>query len=169
MVWLEYIFSNDFIPRAYCSLSDPILRGITVFGDFFTFAAYAVIPLVLFNVYFARKKDFTLSWILAAFALFIIMCGVGHLLDVITVWYPYLRFAAFWKVGTAIISLVVAGILVYLYPTLLKIPTIREYEKEIKRREKSEKDLQTTIKILLMNKDRLEKNVLDRLDKFVNE
>src|SRR5688572_23601692 len=49
--------------------------------------AYTWIPIALLGVWRARK-DIPLNWTLLCFAAFIVLCGLTHVMNVVTVWDP---------------------------------------------------------------------------------
>jgi hypothetical protein len=50
-------------------------------------------------------------WLLAMFAVFILACGVSHLLEILVLWYPYYWLLAIEVSATALISLTVLYLL----------------------------------------------------------
>lgn len=113
------------MPHGYCYLWNPPLVSLHVFSNLLIAIAYFTIPLTL--IYIVRKrKDIPLDFVFFLFAAFIVSCGIGHLMDVWTLWN-----ANYWTSGviraiTAIVSIATAIVLVRLIPTIIDIPTEEE-------------------------------------------
>lgn len=84
------IFSDmisRFMPHGACLYWDTSIISKLVIGDAGTFVVYMVIASGL--GYLSWKAPIVLPHNVALmFAPFIFFCGVGHLIDVITIWYP---------------------------------------------------------------------------------
>lgn len=88
--------------------------------------AYAWIPIELVRVQRARN-DIPVDWVVLCFAGFIVLCGLGHALAVLTIWRPLYWLSGEIKAATAIISLVTAGLLTAVVaPELRRIPSSQE-------------------------------------------
>ena len=113
---------NGFIPHGYCiSWSVPLLTTY-VLSDLLTFLAYFSMPVAI--VHFARqRKDFPYRWLLWLFAGFITACGSTHLMGVVVLWQPMYGLDALLKAITAIVSIITAGVLWYLLPHALRLPS----------------------------------------------
>jgi signal transduction histidine kinase len=71
-------------------------------GDFFIWLSFIAIPLVL--LYFTRRRDLPHRRVFVLFALALLACGFGHLIDALMFQYPVYRLAGVWTVVTAILS-----------------------------------------------------------------
>nr|WP_321170094.1 ATP-binding protein [Mastigocoleus testarum] len=96
-----------------------------------------------------KREDIPFDWIFLCFGAFIIFCGITHLMEVWTLWYPNYWISGCLKACTAAISLSTALLLFYLLPKLLAIPNVPKLEalntvlaKEISERKKIEAKLQ---------------------------
>lgn len=109
----QIIFSSDFIPRGHCGGWNPTFVWLYVLSNCMVFAAYMAIPFVLGMAHLEMRKgraafgitrrQITHSRI--TFAIFILLCGVGHLLDgALSFFYPYYHFFAVWHALTAVAS-----------------------------------------------------------------
>lgn len=99
-----------------------------VIGDAAYAIAYTWIPLELLRVYRARK-DMRFTWILGCFCGFIAFCGIGHVLDIVTVWNPLYWLSATNKHIGGAVSLVTAYLLsTRVAPALIAIPTGDDYK-----------------------------------------
>ena len=104
-----------FMPRAHCMNFDPVLYLSYAATNLAIFLAYMVIPYPLLKMARALKVYDAIKTSLYLFAAFIWCCGVGHLVDVVMVWYPVYMFQVIWHWATATISIVTA---LYVIPSL---------------------------------------------------
>src|ERR1700759_4716130 len=87
-MWKMSSFSSSgFMPHGHCYLWTPSLVWLHVLSDALIFLAYVTIPATL--VYFVRRrKDLPFDWMFLCFGVFIVSCGMTHLMEVWTVWNP---------------------------------------------------------------------------------
>ncbi len=109
-------------PHGFCLLWDPGLIWLHALSDIGIGVAYFTIPMAL-AVFARRRQDLVFRPVFWLFAAFIMLCGTGHLLDVLTLWVP-----AYWadglvKAATAIVSIVTAVALWWLLPQALALPS----------------------------------------------
>jgi hypothetical protein len=115
------LFNVDrYTPHGFCLLWEPELVWMHLVADLTISLAYFSIPVIL--VYLIRKNKYRMpySWVFAMFALFILLCGVTHLISIVTLWYPVYYLEGVIKVLTAVASLTTAILLFPLIPTLLE-------------------------------------------------
>lgn len=125
--FLGRIFSsNQYIPHGHCYLWQTPLVSLHVVSNIIIALAYFSIPLTLF--YFAYKRDAdkqpdetSSNRVFWLFGAFISLCGTGHLLAVVTLWYP-----VYWVTGvvhgcTAVVSTYTAVELLTLLPKFLTL------------------------------------------------
>ncbi|MGD1936256.1 MAG: hypothetical protein ACFCA4_01685 [Cyanophyceae cyanobacterium] len=126
--WFEtFIFSanTSYMPHGNCYLWQTPLVQLHVVSDALIAIAYFSIPVML--VYFAYQQRKMLPFSLfAMFGGFILLCGIGHLLEIWTLWHP-----AYWLSGveqalTALISCYTAASLFTLLPQFLALRTPEE-------------------------------------------
>lgn len=122
MNFLAPLFSDDrFMPHGHCYLWDPGLIRLHLISDFLIAAAYFTIPFTL--VHFVRKRrDLPFNWMFVCFGVFIVACGLTHVMEVVTLWKPYYWLAGTIKAITALASVPTAILLVRLIPAALSIP-----------------------------------------------
>jgi signal transduction histidine kinase/CheY-like chemotaxis protein len=109
-------------PHGFCLLWEPGLIWLHALSDIGIGIAYFTIPMAL-AVFARRRRDLVFRPVFFLFAAFIMLCGTGHLLDVLTLWVP-----AYWadglvKAATAIVSIVTAVALWVLLPQALALPS----------------------------------------------
>jgi len=119
--FLQKIFQADFLPHGTCYLWQPGVLWLNVISDLTISLAYYAIPVLL--VWFLRKRnDLQFSWILLAFAAFILACGTTHLMAVWTVWHATYRLDGAVKAVTALASVATAALLAPMLPALVHLP-----------------------------------------------
>jgi PAS domain S-box-containing protein len=112
---------NGFMPHGHCYLWDPGLMRLHLISDFLIAAAYFTIPFTL--VHFVRKRrDLPFNWMFLCFGIFIIACGMTHVMEIITLWKPYYWVSGIVKAITALASVPTAILLIRLIPQVVNIP-----------------------------------------------
>jgi diguanylate cyclase (GGDEF)-like protein/PAS domain S-box-containing protein len=117
------VFSNaGFMPHGHCYLWTPTLLWTYVLSDTAIGLAYLSIPVAL--IYFVRKRtDLKFNWIFKLFSVFILLCGMTHMLSVWTIWHPDYWIDAGLKAITALVSVFTAVVLWPLIPKAIKLPS----------------------------------------------
>lgn len=139
-VFLEKLFSSDFMPHGYCYLWKPGLVWLHVLSDALIALAYFSIPLTL--VYFIRKRrDLPFHWMFVSFGIFILACGTTHIMEVWTLWHATYWLSGAIKVVTATASVPTAILLVQLVPQVLALPSPKALRLEIAERKRAERAL----------------------------
>jgi two-component system sensor histidine kinase UhpB len=123
MLELTSLFSTDgFMPHGMCYMWRPAILAVHVGADLLIALAYFTIPFTL--VYFVRKRtELHFTWIFLSFAIFIVACGISHVMEIWTIWYPMYWLSGGVKVITAIASILTAILLVKLVPAALRFPS----------------------------------------------
>ncbi len=119
--FLDTLFETDrYMPHGYCFLWQPELLWMHIISDVAIAAAYFSIPITIY--YLLRKNAQTIPyrWVLAMFAVFILFCGLTHLIELVTLWRPYYYIEGIMKVLTAAASVATAVMIFPLVPTLLE-------------------------------------------------
>jgi PAS domain S-box-containing protein len=120
--FLGYFGVDGFMPHGHCYLWTPALLWGQAASNAAIAAAYFSIPFAL--LYFVRKRsDIAFRPMFVMFGLFILSCGVTHLMDLWTIWRP-----AYWldlgvRAFTAASSLTTAWMLWVAMPKALSIPS----------------------------------------------
>src|SRR5258705_148651 len=114
--------SSMFSPHGICLLWEPELIWLHVASDVVIAAAYFSIPVAL-SIFVSKRRDVDFGWVFWAFALFIMACGVGHVMSIITLWYPVYGIEGIVKAMTAAASIVTAAMLWPLLPKVLALPS----------------------------------------------
>ena len=112
---------DGFMPHGHCYLWDPGLMRLHAVSDFLIAAAYFTIPFTLIQ-FVRRRRDLPFNWMFVCFGVFIIACGLTHIMEIITLWKPYYWVSGIVKAVTAIASVPTAVLLIRLIPAAMKIP-----------------------------------------------
>lgn len=114
--------TGGFMPHGHCYLWLPQMVWLQVLSNGVIGSSYVVISSLL--VYFVwRRKDLPFDWMFLAFGLFIVACGVGHFIDILTLWRPMYWLSGVEKGFTASVSVLTAMLLVPLLPKALALPS----------------------------------------------
>ena len=142
---MQLLETNGFIPHGHCYLWQTNLVGLHVLADGLIALAYFSIPVMLF--YFVRNREDTnvFKKVSLLFGAFIIACGITHVMEIWTLWYPVYWLSGLLKAITALISLYTAFELSFLIPVALAMPSSEQLiqinqalEKEILERRTTE-------------------------------
>src|ERR1700730_307941 len=137
--------SSMFSPHGICLLWEPELIWLHVASDAIIAMAYFSIPFAL-TIFVSKRRDLKFGWIFWAFAVFILACGLTHVLSIYTLWVPIYGIEGLLKAATAGASIFTAVALWPLLPKLLAIPSPFELlqvqaaleEQELKSRDSAE-------------------------------
>jgi PAS domain S-box-containing protein len=118
----ELLAVSSFMPHGMCYLWKPWLVGLHLVSNGAIALAYFSLPITL--VYILRQReDIPFDGIFILFAAFILFCGIGHTIDIWTVWHPNYWLAGWIKLSTAAISLATAIALIVKIPQILTLPS----------------------------------------------
>lgn len=119
----DIIGSASYLAHGYCLLWQPWLVALHAVPDFFIFLAYTSIPIALLKLLRMRPELAEYRGLLSLFAAFILLCGLTHLVGLLTLWFPIYPIHGAMKALTAVVSVVTALALVPLIPRLASIPS----------------------------------------------
>jgi signal transduction histidine kinase len=142
--FLSRLFSSEgFMPHGHCYLWEPGVVWLHVISDALVFLAYLTIPITL--VYIARRrKDIPFNSMFFLFGIFIVACGLTHLMEIVTLWRPYYWLSGGVKSVTAVASIGTAFLLVRIIPKVLQIPTRDEVARAVAALDNQRKLLEQT-------------------------
>jgi signal transduction histidine kinase/CheY-like chemotaxis protein len=124
--WSEWLSSDAGLqPHGFCLLWEPGLLWLYALSDATIALAYFTIPLGLLFIG-RRRGDLVFQPMLWLFAVFILLCGATHWLDVVTLWTPFYLLQGFIKAATAVASIVTAVALWWALPRFLALPSAEE-------------------------------------------
>ncbi|KRQ10433.1 histidine kinase [Bradyrhizobium manausense] len=131
MMWAFFqrlLDSSTLSPHGICLLWEPELIWLHVASDAVIAAAYFSIPFAL-TILVTKRRDLQFGWVYWAFAIFIMACGLTHVLSIYTLWVPIYGIEGMVKAVTAAASIFTAGALWPLLPKILMIPSPFELQK----------------------------------------
>ena len=147
------LLSSGYIPHGHCYLWQTPLVGLHTVSNFFIAIAYFSIPVTL--IYFVRKSTQPFSYdIVLLFGLFITLCGVGHIFDIVTLWIPIYWTSGIVRALTALVSVYTAMELIFLLPKFLALRNPQELE-DINQQLKNTVDQQESIQAELTTSQQL--------------
>lgn len=120
--------TSMFSPHGICLLWEPELIWLHVVSDACIAAAYFSIPFAL-AILVTKRRDLKFGWVFWAFAVFIMACGLTHVLSIYTLWVPIYGIEGLVKAATAVASIFTAAALWPLLPKILTIPSPFELQK----------------------------------------
>jgi len=123
MAFFERLLNTSmYSPHGICLLWEPELIWLHVVSDAVIALAYFSIPFAL-AIFVSKRRDVEFGWLFWAFAIFIMACGITHVMSIYTLWVPIYGIEGITKALTAIASIVTAAVLWPLLPKLLAIPS----------------------------------------------
>lgn len=146
--FFQNIFSQEFMPHGQCLFWNPEVLWLFVVSDGMITVSYFSIPIAL--IYFVyKRKDLMFKKVFILFVLFIIFCGITHLMCIWTLWHPMYRLEGALKCLTAIISVTTAVVIWPLIPKALALPSPAQLRdanqnliQEVDERRRAENELQ---------------------------
>jgi two-component system NtrC family sensor kinase len=102
--------SGDFSPHGFCYLWNRHLMSLHVASDIGIAVAYFTIPFTLLWIV-RKRRDIPFSWIFGLFALFIVACGVTHVMEMWNIWHTAYWLEGVLKAITALASISTAIVL----------------------------------------------------------
>jgi len=151
--------------HGHCYLWQTPLVSLHVASDTLIALAYFSIPgILVYSVY--KRHDIPFLNVFILFTAFILLCGMGHLLEVWTLWHPNYWVSGIEQALTALVSCYTAAAMITLIPQFLSLKTPEELalvnyqlEEEIKRRQETEQQLRIA-------NETLEKRVEERTEEL---
>jgi signal transduction histidine kinase len=110
------------MPHGHCYLWDPRVLSLHIVSDALIALSYFCIPFALL-AFCRKRKDLAFPQIFVLFSLFIITCGLTHLMEIVVIWHPLYWLSGVIKALTAVASVPTAALLVYLVPRALALPS----------------------------------------------
>lgn len=142
----------NLLPHGVCFQLKPDLIWLHVASDAVIAVSYFLIPAAL--VWFTRHRGRPLSfgWMLYLFAAFIVLCGISHVIEIVTIWHPLYYLQGYEKAATAAVSLMTALSIIPLVPKLLALRSPEELAEanerllaEVQAREAAERELRLAL------------------------
>ena len=122
----KFFSGEGFMPHGHCYFWDPFILWAHAISDGLIALSYFIIPIGLFYI-FQKRKDLEFSWVAILFGIFILSCGITHILDVVTIWDPVYKIDAVARIFTAFASVSTAIVLIKITPQIISIPTVAQW------------------------------------------
>lgn len=157
---------NQFLPHGFCLSWQPGLLWLHIISNSVIALAYFSIPFAL-AVFVKRRRDLEFKPVFVMFALFIMACGLTHVMEVWVLWNPDYWLDGGVKAFTAAVSIATAVMLWPLLPKVLALPAPSELvrantalRQEMSQRVQAEEGLRTA-------NSELERRVAERTEELV--
>jgi signal transduction histidine kinase len=122
---VSWFGGEQFLPHGHCYMWTPGILWMHVIADILIAMAYFAIPFVLIYVT-RRRRDLPLNWLVVCFGVFIVACGLTHVMDVWSVWHTAYWLEGLLKLVTAAASVPTAILLWRSLPFILSVPSQRQ-------------------------------------------
>ncbi len=116
-----------YMAHGYCLLWKPWLVALHASSDLLIFVSYFAIPVAIW-IFLSKRKDLTLKPLAVLFAAFIFLCGLTHIIQAVTLWWPVYETQGYVKAITAIVSVTTAIAIFPLIPKAVAIPSPRQLQ-----------------------------------------
>jgi PAS domain S-box-containing protein len=120
----DLVDSASYMAHGYCLLWKPWLVVLHAGSDLLIFLAYFAIPAAIW-IFLRQRQDLELKRLAILFAAFIFLCGLTHLVQMVTLWWPIYETQGVLKLATAIVSVATAIMIFPLIPKAISIPSPR--------------------------------------------
>lgn len=118
-----------------CQKDGAFVQQSHIFGNLLIAVAYFSIPMSL--GYIMSKRNLEFKYIFGLFVAFILLCGTGHLIEVVILAYPMLRLQAAVMWLTGFVSIAAAIVVWKAIPLVIAMPTVAQMKKLVVERDKA--------------------------------
>ena len=122
--------TSDFMPRWVCGHWTEAHGWLYILSNLVIGLSYFAIPVMLFG-FVKKKKDVPFKAVFFLFSLFIIFCGMTHILDATIFWIPFYRLNALVLFLTAVISAITVFALYKKLPLALNLKSPEQLQEVI--------------------------------------
>ena len=138
---MDLFRSSDFKPLWQIGSWTAFHGWLYIISDLLIWAAYFIIPSVI-TIYIRRQSRQTdVNRLHVLLAVFILASGTTYLVDALMFWEPIMRFAAFIRFATALISWITIYYLIRILPKVFALKTPGELQEEVEKRHKVENEM----------------------------
>jgi len=123
------LFSGDYMPHGMCYAWEPSILWTSIVADTLIAASYFCIPIAIL-VFIRRRQIKAGLHIYVLFSAFIFLCGMTHLMGILTIFKGYYGWHALIKAATGVVSFTTAVYVFRYLPLALKIPSLEEFKQE---------------------------------------
>ena len=134
------LFVSEFIPHGHCYFWRPELVWLNTSSDVVVALSYFLIPFSLYQIV-RKRRDLQFNWMILMFVVFILACGLTHVMQVWNIWHSAYRLETFVKAVTAIASMPTGILMFRLVPELITIPSSKQLQREVEERKKVEAEV----------------------------
>ncbi len=122
-LWPEWgqLSGAGFMPHGYCLLWKPSLILLHSISDTLIGLSYIAISATLAYLVYRARRNIPFQWVFVAFGIFIVACGLTHLMGVVTLWRGLYWLSGDIKAITAAASLATAVTLPMAVPRMLAL------------------------------------------------
>lgn len=124
---------NGLEAHGICLLWFPGLITLFVGSDVLIGASYVSISTTLILLVYHARRSIPFQWVFMAFGAFIVLCGIGHFVDILTLWMPVYWLSGTVRLLTAIASVTTAMALPWQFPKVFALIKNNEELKEAHR------------------------------------
>ncbi len=149
--FISWLTASRYMPHGNCYLWQTPLVALHVASDLLIAIAYFSIPTMLI-CFVRRRQGMPFSNVFVMFGAFIIACGIGHLFDIWTLWFPTYWLSGIERAVTALVSCYTAVRLVELMPQFLALRSPEELaavnaqlQTEVAARQRAQQTLQSVV------------------------
>jgi hypothetical protein len=129
----QFVIPNNLlIPHGMCFRWNSTLISLHVVSDITIAISYFAIPFILLKLA-ANRSDLMRGWAYAAFSGFIFWCGMTHVMNVVTIWWPKYWIEGMVKATTAVTSIGTVFLLGWFVRHIMSMPTHKLLEEELLR------------------------------------
>ena len=122
---VPFFSTRDFMPHGHAYLWTPEVLWLNVVPDILIAMAYFTIPFVLFRL-MRRHRDLPFDSLFICFAVFIVSCGLTHLVDVWNVWHAEYWLEGLVKLIAAAAAAPTALLLWRAWPVIMQLPSQKQ-------------------------------------------
>jgi hypothetical protein len=84
------------------------------------FLAYTAIPIAL-HVILRQRTEAPHAGVVALFASFMLLCGLNHLMEIVTLWHPIYPWVGWIKLAAGVVSMTTAFALFRMIPDIVHV------------------------------------------------
>lgn len=122
----DSLFSGaQFLPQGHCFTWTPGVLWMHAIADVLIAMAYFTVPFVLIYIG-RRRKDLPHDWLVVCFGIFVIACGLAHVMNIWNIWHAHYWLEAAIKLVAAAASVPTAVLLWRSLSGLLMLPSQRQ-------------------------------------------
>jgi PAS domain S-box-containing protein len=138
--WSRTLSTTGFLPHSYCFVYQPGVIWLNGGSDVVIGLSYLAISATLALLVHKARKEIPFSWMFLAFGVFILACGLTHLMEVWTLWQPRYWLSGELKLITALASVATAILLPPLVPRVIALVQDAQLSRSRKRQLESAND-----------------------------